>query len=160
MGQKSKTQNVTKLKLWLNLNWDKNQNSKCDKTQIVTKPKNSSSNKTQKLNLWQNFELLQIWVYKKETKTLKGSFQENIFTPWQLRRCSLGSVLWFFRFFYTSSRNFFFYQKHVFTSKYMFTEHHVITIKQKHKASLQKKILWNFFFLSKNMDDSCTDYPI
>ena len=78
-----KTQIVTKLKLRRNSNCDKTQvltklkNSKCDKTQVVIKPKNWNGVKTQKLELWQ-----------------------NILTPRQPMRCSLGSVLQLSRCFY------------------------------------------------------------
>ena len=95
-----KAQIETKLKLWQNYNYEKNY--KCDKTKIVTKLINSNYDKTPKLKLWQNSKL-KLWQnlkYDKSQvmkikKTLLGSFSKNILTPWQPMRCSLGSV---FRF--------------------------------------------------------------
>ena len=43
-------------------------------------------------------EIWQISIY--EEFFLKGSFSKNILTPWQPRRCSLGSVLRFSRCFF------------------------------------------------------------
>ena len=112
-----KTQLATKLKLWQNSNcdktqvvtslklWEKNQKLKCDKTWIVTKLENlnydnSKTNvtKLQKLKLGQNLEYDKS-QFMKTKKTLKESFSKNILTPWQLMRCSLGSVLRFSRCF-------------------------------------------------------------
>ena len=50
LGQKSKTQNVTKLKVWLNFNWDKNEKKlklwQNPKTQVLTKLKISICDET------------------------------------------------------------------------------------------------------------------
>ena len=104
---------VTKLKLWQNSNCDKKQivtNSNCDKSQIVTTlqlwqnsnwgRKNSKTQYVTQLTLWQNLKYDKCQFKKK--LNLKGSFSKNILTPWQLSRCSLGSVLRFPHCFFTA----------------------------------------------------------
>ena len=93
---------VTKLKLWEEKN-SKTQNMtqlkflQIWKTQIMTKLNTSHCDKTQKLKLWQNLNYDNSRFMK--NKNLKGSFRQNILTPWQPMRCSLGSVLRFLRCF-------------------------------------------------------------
>ena len=100
----TKSQIVTKLKLWQNSNCDKTQNVTklklwpSSKTQIVTKLKKSNCDKTQKLKLWQNINYDQYQFMKKDTS--EWSFSRNILTPWQPMRCSLGSFSWFSQFFH------------------------------------------------------------
>ena len=85
------SQVVTTLKLW--------QNSNCEKkTQQLKKWTNSKWDKTQKLKLWQNLKYDKHQF--KKIKTLTGSLSKNMMTPWQLMRCSLGSVLQFLRCFW------------------------------------------------------------
>ena len=113
--QNSKTHIVTKFKLWQYSNFDKSKvvrklklgqnsnfeekklkSSKCEREQIENSNLTilaNSSDKTQKLKLWQNLK------YDKSTfmkiKTLKESVSKHFLTPWQAMRCSLGSVLRF-----------------------------------------------------------------
>ena len=99
-------------------------NSNCDKTQIVTKNQivTKLNGKKKNFKMWQysncekklknsnydnsrppivtklensNFK----FQFMKKT-TLKWSLSKNILTPWQVMRCSLGSVLRFLDFFY------------------------------------------------------------
>ena len=113
MRQNSKTQFVTKLK----------KKSRCYKTQehrlrqnsksqIVTKPKNSIFDRTPKLKLLERKKTqLKLWQKLKydkspfmQKKILTGSFIKNILTPWQPKRCSLGSVLRFSQCFSHNSK--------------------------------------------------------
>ena len=95
-----KTQIVTKLKLWQLKLWQK---LSCDKTQIVTKNQIVKKKKNKNKSIWQNWTCdktgeLKLWQnlkYDKSQITKIGSFSKNILTPWQLMRCSLGSVLRF-----------------------------------------------------------------
>ena len=92
-----KTQIVTKLKLWHNSYCDKKlKNSKCDKTQMVTKLENSKDDKTQKIKLWQNSKTwivtkLEIWqILMYEGKKLKKDLLVR--TYWHLD--NQWDVLW------------------------------------------------------------------
>ena len=94
-----KTLIVIKLKWW--------QNSKCDKTQNVTKLKNSNCDKTKKSNCDKtqklklcpnnNYDISQFLT----KDILEWSVSKNILTPWQAMRCSLGSFLRFSQCFHT-----------------------------------------------------------
>ena len=105
----SKTQIVIKLKLWWHSKTQivrilkKSNNNKIQKPKMLKK---SKCDKTWKLKLWQNsnsncdktqnvtkLEILQISII--EDFFFNESFSKNIFTPWQLMRCSLSSVLRF-----------------------------------------------------------------
>ena len=66
-----KTQIVTKLKLWQNLNHEETKQNHCDKSEFMTK-----------LNWRQN---------SIDDKMSKESLCENYLTLWQAMRCSLGS---------------------------------------------------------------------
>ena len=80
VGEKLKTQNVTKLKLWQNSNYEKIQNSNCDNT-----PKLKLC---QKLQLWLNLncddiQKLKLWGYSKNQiitkfKNLKCEKNQNV----------------------------------------------------------------------------------
>ena len=76
---------------------NKLKNSKCDKTQVVTKLKNSNCDITKKNQIVTKLEIWQNSIKKK--KNFKKSFSKNILTPWQPMRCFLGSVLRFWRCF-------------------------------------------------------------
>ena len=56
----------------------KNSNSKTQKTQIVTKLKNSNCDKTKKIKLWQNFK--KIWLWPTQNFKLCQNWKTNIIT--------------------------------------------------------------------------------
>ena len=86
-----KTQNVSKLKMWQNSKLKIWQNSK---TQRVTNFKNSNCDKIHQLKLWQNSTTQnsksQILIQK---KFWQKTFVKNNLTPWQPMRCIRGSHL-------------------------------------------------------------------
>ena len=118
---KTQTQIFTKLK---NANCEKTQilklwqNSNCDKTPIVREKNTHTHSKCDKTQIWQNSRTqtltklknsncAETWNMKnfnlrRKKVTLKGPFSKNILTPWQLMRCSLGSVLPFLLCFFFS----------------------------------------------------------
>ena len=109
-------------------------NSNCDKTI----KKNSNCDKTQTLKLWQNLNYDKS-QFMRRTK-LNWSFSKNILTPWQLLRCSLGSVLQFFKFFFIQVPTFFFVEtKSMFSPQKICSQSNMFSPSNKNTKRLYKQ---------------------